>query len=60
MILKGKRWAFNGIAIYIMLNLWKEHDLRFFDNKYSIAIQVSGRAKEDLEQYRRAFANAHT
>jgi hypothetical protein len=39
---KEKRRAFNEMAIYIMWNLWKECNHRFFDNKYSTAVQVAG------------------
>jgi hypothetical protein len=56
---KEKRRDFNGMAIYTMWNLWKERNRRIFDNKYSAATQVAERTKEDIEQYKRAFATAH-
>ena len=56
---KERRREFNGMAIYIMWNLWNERNRRIFDNKYSTALQVAGRAKEDLGQYRRAFTTAN-
>ena len=56
---KEKRRDFNGMAIYTMWNLWKERNRRTFDNKYSTATQVAERTKEDIEQYRRAFATAY-
>jgi hypothetical protein len=37
----------------------KECNRRTFDNKYSTATEVAERTKEDIEQYRRAFATAH-
>jgi hypothetical protein len=37
----------------------KERNHRTFDNKYSTATQVAERTKENIEQYRRAFATAH-
>jgi hypothetical protein len=55
---KEKKRDFNGMAIYTMWNLWKEHNRRTFD-KYYTATQVAERSKEDIEQYRRAFATAH-
>jgi len=56
---KEKRWEFNGMAIYIMWNLWNERNWQIFDNNYSTALQVAGQAKEDLEQYKMAFATSH-
>jgi hypothetical protein len=44
-IQKEKRRAFNGMAIYIMWNLWKERNRRIFDNKYSTAVQVAALAE---------------
>ena len=52
---KEKRREFNGLAIYIMWNLWKERNCRIFDNIYSTATQVAGRVKDDIVQYKRAF-----
>jgi hypothetical protein len=34
-IQKDKRRGFNGMAIYIICNLWKERNRKIFDNKYS-------------------------
>ena len=59
LIPKEKRRDFNGMVIYTMWNLWKERNRRIFDNKSSTAIQVAERTKEDIEQYRRAFATGH-
>jgi hypothetical protein len=56
---REKRRDFNGMAIYTMWNLWKERNRRTFDNKYSTTVQVAERTKEDIEQYRRAFATTH-
>jgi hypothetical protein len=56
---KRKRRDFNGMTIYTTCNLWKERNRRTFDNKYSTAVQVAERTKEDIEQYRRAFATTH-
>jgi len=52
---KERRREFNGMAIHIMWNLWKERNRRIFNNNSSTALQVAGRAKDDLVQYRRAF-----
>jgi len=49
-----RRWDFNGMAIYIMWNLWKEQNYRIFDNIHSTARQVAERTKECLEQFKRA------
>ena len=49
-----RRWDFNGMAIYIMWNLWKERNHRIFDNIHSTAQHVAERTKECLEQFKRA------
>jgi hypothetical protein len=38
---KSQRRKFNGIAIYIMWNLWKERNRRVFENKHCIMTQVA-------------------
>jgi glutaredoxin 2 len=54
---KIQRRDFNGLAIYIMWNLWKEQNRRIFENKLESAQQVAERIKKDLVQFKRAFSN---
>jgi hypothetical protein len=46
LIVKYRRRDFNGITIYTMWNIWKEHNRRIFDHSSPLALQVAGKIKE--------------
>lgn len=54
-IQKDKLHDFNGAAIYIMWNIWKERNRRIFEDKSQTAQQIAAQTKEDSEHWRRAF-----
>ena len=41
--------------IYTIWNIWKERNRRIFSGVFETAAQVASRAKEDIEQQRRAL-----
>jgi len=45
---KESRCSFNGMAIYIMWNVWKERNRRMFEQKYLSAQQVACKIKENF------------
>jgi hypothetical protein len=49
-----ERRRFNGMVIYNFWNLWKERNMRIFNNFESV-MQVAARIKDDIKQRRRAF-----
>ena len=52
---KESRRSFNGMAIYIMWNVWKERNGRIFEQKYLLAQQVASKTKESLKEFKQAF-----
>ena len=52
---KESRRSFNGMAIYIMWNVWKERNRRIFEQKYLSAQQVASKTKENLKEFKQAF-----
>ena len=55
---KQERRRFNGVLIYIVWNLWKERNMRIFENEFKTAQQVASLTKEGIVQRRRAFSFA--
>jgi hypothetical protein len=52
---KAQQHKFNGMAIYIMWNIWKERNRRIFENNFQMNEQVAQRVKDDIDQHKRAF-----
>lgn len=52
---KSERRWFNGVLIYTIRNIRKERNKRIFTGAFETAAQVASRAKEDIEQQRRAL-----
>ena len=52
---KSDRRRFNGVVVYTLWNIWKERNRRIFTNTLETAAQVASRAKEDIEQLKRAL-----
>ena len=55
---KQEHRRFNGVLIYIVWNLWKERNMRIFENEFKTAQQVASLTKEGIVQRRRAFSFA--
>jgi hypothetical protein len=44
------------VCIYILWNLWKERNMRIFQNEHKTAQQIAFMTKEDTGQRHRALA----
>jgi hypothetical protein len=54
---RQRRRHFNGVVIYTMWNIWKERNIRIFQNLVMDAQQVASKTKEDIDLRSRFFNN---
>jgi hypothetical protein len=51
---KSQRRMFDGVMIYFWWNIWKERNIRTFQNKSLQPEEVAYLCKEEVEQYQSA------